>query len=215
MHGSSAYNLLLSFLTRCTLLNSSAPPSSPLPVPPMILVCCYTSISGNQFILGMGSPLFFHPSLRKVEDVGIAEHVGHAMTFKVLADDSQRVLFHSAIHSAIAPGEQNLRIDPLGGELPYFVKLIHDPVNQMPFDPGGQDPDSPPTNEDETKSSQLLHATPLTLLAAPSCLIHKRMVKGSMLTLSKPLKTTMPTYIRRLNGSNSAAPSMMISMRRS
>jgi len=25
----------------------------------------------------------------------------------------------------------------------------------MPFDPGGQDPDSPPTNEDGTKSSQL------------------------------------------------------------
>jgi len=25
----------------------------------------------------------------------------------------------------------------------------------MPFDPGGQDPDSPPTNEDGTKLSQL------------------------------------------------------------
>jgi len=29
--------------------------------------------------------------------VGIAEHIRHAMTFKVLADDSQKVLFHSAI----------------------------------------------------------------------------------------------------------------------
>ncbi len=42
----------------------------------------------------------------------------------------------------------------LGGELPSFVKLSHDPVTQMPFDPGGQDPDMPPTQEDETKLSQ-------------------------------------------------------------
>jgi len=35
------------------------------------------------------------------------------------------------------------------------MKLSHDPVAQMPFDPGGQDPDSPPTKEDETKLSQL------------------------------------------------------------
>jgi len=87
--------------------------------------------------------------------VGFAEHVGHAMTFKVLVDDSQKVLFHSAIRSAIEPGEQNLRVDPLGGEPPSFVKLSHDPVTQMSFDPGGQDPNTPPTKEDETKLSQL------------------------------------------------------------
>jgi len=122
----------------------------------MILVCCYTSIFGNLFILGMGSPIF--PSKSKESRgrfISIAEHVSHAMTFKVLADDSQKVLFCSAICSAIAPGEQNLRVDPLGGEPPSFVTLSHDPVTQMPFDPGGQDPDSPPTKEDETNSSQL------------------------------------------------------------
>jgi len=88
--------------------------------------------------------------------VGIAEHVGHAMTFKVLADDSQRVLYCSAICSAIMPGEQNLQVDPLGGEmLPSIVKLSHDPVTNIPFDPGGQDRDSPPTQENGAKSSQL------------------------------------------------------------
>ena len=61
----------------------------------------------------------------------------------------------SDVHSAIEPGKQNLRVDPLGGEPPSFVKLSHDPVTQMPFDPGGHDPNSPPTNKDETKSSQL------------------------------------------------------------
>ena len=86
--------------------------------------------------------------------VGIAEHVGHAMSFKVLANDSQKVLFCSAICSAIAPGEQNLQVDPLGGEAPTIMKLTHDRT-QMPFDPGGQDPDSPPTDEEGTKLSQL------------------------------------------------------------
>ncbi len=77
------------------------------------------------------------------------------MTFKVLADDSQKVLYRSAIRSAIKPGEQNLQVDPLGGEAPAIVKLHHDPATQMPFDPGGKDPDSPPTDADGTKSSQL------------------------------------------------------------
>jgi len=86
------------------------------------------------------------------------------MTFKVLADNSQKVLFHSTICSAIAPGEQNLQIDPLGGELPSFVKLCHDPVTLMSFNPGGQDPDMPPTKEDETKLSQLPMCHPSELV---------------------------------------------------
>jgi len=40
--------------------------------------------------------------------VGFAKHVGHAMTFKVLADDSQKDFFHSAICSAIEPGGAEL-----------------------------------------------------------------------------------------------------------
>jgi len=91
--------------------------------------------------------------------VGIAEHVGHAMTFKVLADDLQKVLFHSAIRSTLTPGEQNLRVDPLGGEVSSIVKLSHDPAPLMPFDLGGSDPDSSLSDEHGTKSSQLLPST--------------------------------------------------------
>jgi len=87
--------------------------------------------------------------------VGFAEHVGHAMTFKVLADDSQKILFHSGIHSALEPSQQNLRVDPLGGEAPSIVKTSHDPVIQTPFHPGGQGSDSSPNNEEETDLSQL------------------------------------------------------------
>jgi len=30
-----------------------------------------------------------------------------------------------------------LRVDPLGGELPSFMKLSHDPVTLMSFNAGG------------------------------------------------------------------------------
>ena len=44
--------------------------------------------------------------------VGIAEHVGHALTFKILTDDTKKVIFHSRIRSALKPNEKNLRMDP-------------------------------------------------------------------------------------------------------
>jgi hypothetical protein len=48
--------------------------------------------------------------------VGIAEHVGHAMTFMVLTDDTNRVIFHSNIRTACDPSQPNFRVDHLGGE---------------------------------------------------------------------------------------------------
>jgi len=86
------------------------------------------------------------------------------MTFKVLANDLQKVLFRSAICSATTPGEQNLQVDPLGGEVPSIMKLSHDPAPQMPFDPGGQAPDSPPPDENGTKMSQLPTFHPFDLV---------------------------------------------------
>jgi len=69
----------------------------------------------------MGSPMAFHLSPKSHGHfVGFAEHVGHAMTFKILVDDSQRVLFCSSICTAIEPGEQNLQVDPLGGVPPFL-----------------------------------------------------------------------------------------------
>jgi len=116
-----------------------------------------TSTFGSLFILGMESLMGFNlsPKRAAVIFVGFAKHVGHVMTFKVLADDSQKVFFHSTICFSIEPGKQNLQVNPFSGELPTFVKFSQDPVTQMPFDPGSQDSASPPTNEEEIKSSQL------------------------------------------------------------
>jgi len=48
--------------------------------------------------------------------VGIAETVGDALTFKVLTDDTQKVIYHSAVHSALSPNEHNPHLSALGGE---------------------------------------------------------------------------------------------------
>ena len=73
--------------------------------------------------------------------VGISEHVGHALTFKVLTDDSQKIIHRSRIRSALNPNERNLRIDlETNDPSPEIVKSKHDEVLQqgatMPtFDP--------------------------------------------------------------------------------
>jgi hypothetical protein len=52
-----------------------------------------------------------------VATVGIAEHVGHAMTFKVLTDDTQKIVYHSNIRSAVDSKTHNLRLDPLNDDV--------------------------------------------------------------------------------------------------
>ena len=67
--------------------------------------------------------------------VGIAENVGHSMTFKVLTDDTQRVICRSGIRSALDSSSSNLRLDPIDGEsLRNFVKFREDSIreNQSP-----------------------------------------------------------------------------------
>jgi len=48
--------------------------------------------------------------------VGISETVGDALTFKVLTDDTKKVIYHSAVQSALTPHKHNLHLSALGGE---------------------------------------------------------------------------------------------------
>ena len=48
--------------------------------------------------------------------VGFAENVGHVMTFKILTDDTKRVISRSHVRSALNPKERNLRLDPLNDD---------------------------------------------------------------------------------------------------
>jgi hypothetical protein len=61
--------------------------------------------------------------------VGITEHhVGHAMTFKVLTDDTKKIIYHSNIHSALDPKSHNLHLDPLNSDerLKPIIQSCHD-----------------------------------------------------------------------------------------
>ena len=53
--------------------------------------------------------------------VGIAENVGHALTFKVLSEDTQRILHQSIIRTATNPSTENkhARNDPYAPPHPH------------------------------------------------------------------------------------------------
>ena len=48
--------------------------------------------------------------------VGIAENVGLAMTYKILTDDTKKVIYRSNVRSALMKEDCNKRVDLLGGE---------------------------------------------------------------------------------------------------
>ena len=59
--------------------------------------------------------------------VGIAENVGHALTFKVLTNDTNKVIYRSRIRTARKVNEKNLRIDPEDVKsVPEVVKSKHE-----------------------------------------------------------------------------------------
>ena len=56
--------------------------------------------------------------------VGIAETVGDALTFKILTDDTQKIIYRSAVRSALNPTERNFRLSALGGESSKPIREI-------------------------------------------------------------------------------------------
>ena len=73
--------------------------------------------------------------------VGIAENVGHTMTYKILADDTKKVIYRSNVCSALTKEDHNKCVDLLGGEeVTPIIKSSSDedefPRKPMPiFDP--------------------------------------------------------------------------------
>jgi hypothetical protein len=57
--------------------------------------------------------------------VGFGTNVGDELTFKLLTDDTQKIIYHSAVHSRNTPNERNLCVAPFGGEEnPKPIKVI-------------------------------------------------------------------------------------------
>ena len=71
--------------------------------------------------------------------MGIVENVGHAMTIKVLMDDTKKITYRSNVRSALNKRNPNLRLDPLNVlEKPYeFIKQLRRNIS------GGETPDEP------------------------------------------------------------------------
>jgi hypothetical protein len=59
--------------------------------------------------------------------VSISESVGHAMTFKILTDDTLKVIHQSNVRLALNPHAKNLRLDPLepGNIATPIIKSCH------------------------------------------------------------------------------------------
>ena len=67
------------------------------------------------------------PTEKRGYFVGISEHVGHALTFKILTDDTKKIIHRSRIRSALDPKERNLCIDlAIDDSAPQVVKSKHD-----------------------------------------------------------------------------------------
>ena len=63
---------------------------------------------------------------KKVHFIGICEHVGHTLAFKVLTDDTSKIINLSNVRSAGIPLEYNLRLDPLYRESEHAIKSKSD-----------------------------------------------------------------------------------------
>jgi hypothetical protein len=48
--------------------------------------------------------------------VGISEHVGHARTYMILANDTKKIIHQSNVQTALDPLSPNKRVDPPSGE---------------------------------------------------------------------------------------------------
>ena len=78
--------------------------------------------------------------------VGIAEHVGHSMCYKVLTDDTQKVIYCSRICAATSK-DPNLRIEPPGGEADPIIKALRLPP-KSDASTSGEPIDGEPTHSD-------------------------------------------------------------------
>jgi hypothetical protein len=56
--------------------------------------------------------------------VGASENVGHFMTYKILMDDTHRIIHHSNIRSVADPNSRSLCLDPLNDKLPEVIRSL-------------------------------------------------------------------------------------------
>jgi hypothetical protein len=89
--------------------------------------------------------------------VGVSENVGHFMTYKILTDDTCRIIHRSNIHSVADPNARNLRLDPLNDEPPEVIWSLRkaspasdhgEDFSLHSMEPADESPERPSTGAD-------------------------------------------------------------------
>jgi hypothetical protein len=117
----------------CFLLNSTSSKALSGDVPIQVLM------GSNKDISPLLQFCWYEPVYYLVDDspfpsdsrgkcgyfVGITEHVGHAMTFKVLTNDTQKIIYHLNIQLADDSKTHNLHLDPLNDDITSPIIRSH------------------------------------------------------------------------------------------
>jgi hypothetical protein len=121
--GAPANTWLLALCYVCLLLNHLASAALGWKSPEQVLTRHQPDIS--KFLhFSFYKPVYYNaysdifPSVSTEEQgwwVGVAIHVGDALTYKILKKHN-KVIYRSAIRSALDPAKRNQRLSPLGGE---------------------------------------------------------------------------------------------------
>jgi hypothetical protein len=89
--------------------------------------------------------------------VGVSKNVGHFMTYKILTDDTHRIIHHSNICSAADPNARNLHLDLLNDEPPEVIWSLRqaspasdhgEDFSLHSMEPADESPECPSTGND-------------------------------------------------------------------
>jgi hypothetical protein len=89
--------------------------------------------------------------------VGVSKNVGHFMTYKILMDDTRRIIHRSNIRSAADPNARNLRLDPLNDKPPEVSRSLRkaspasdhgEDFSLHSMEPTDESPEHPSTGDD-------------------------------------------------------------------
>jgi hypothetical protein len=152
--------------------------------------------------------------------VGVSENVGHFMTYKILMDNTHRIIHRSNIRLAADPNVRNLCLDPLNDKPPELIWSLH---KASPVSDHGED--SSLHSSMENLLMKILNVLPLEMTrlllthkncwGAPSSWTPRKTVRGSAPTSSNAFLTTSPTSAVQMIMSSFEFPSMSMSTRRS
>ena len=129
LSGAPAYTWLLALMYVCLLLNHLA--SEALGWKPPLQVLNGQQPDISKFLhFSFFEPVYYHvysnsfPSESNEEQgwwVGVATHVGDELTYKILTKNN-KIIYRSAIRSALDPATRNQRLSPIGGETASNVR---------------------------------------------------------------------------------------------